>query len=233
MTKLSCSRKNFMALFYALRGALSRNITYKCANFFIEFNVNGIFAAVFLLSAVLFLIYDPNGFLPALLTGGEKAATLSLSLLAVYCVWLGFFKVLEKCGLAERLSRGVYPLAGKLFRSNDKEAVYLAGCNLSANFLGLPGAPTPLGIKATEKFCAAGNDYAADMLFVLNATSLQLLPTTVIALRLSAGSAAPADIFLPTLLATLLSTLLGASLVWVTGIRRGKRRARFLARARR
>ncbi len=178
--------------------------------------MNVIFAAVFCVAAVLFCISDPNGFLPAMLAGGEKAATLSLSLLAVYCVWLGFFKVLEKSGLAGKLSNAVFPLAKKLFRTNDKEAVYLASCNLSANFLGLPGAPTPLGVKAVEKFYAAKNRYAADMLFVLNATSLQLLPTTVIALRLAAGSQSAADIFLPTLIATLFSSLLGATLVAIT-----------------
>ncbi len=185
--------------------------------------MNGIFAAVFLLSALFFLLCNPDGFLSAMLSGGEKAAALSLSLLAVYCVWLGFFKVLEACGLAGKLSRAVFPFVGRLFRSDDREAVYLASCNLSANVLGLPGAPTPLGVKATEKFCAAGNDYAADMLFVLNATSLQLLPTTVIALRLSAGSARPADIFLPTLIATLLSTFLGALLVRLTAKRSAKK----------
>ena len=168
---------------------------------------------MFLVAAALFLFTDPDGFLPALLSGGEKAATLSLSLLAVYCVWLGFFKVMERSGLAGKLSRAVFPLAKRLFKTDDREAVYLASCNLSANFLGLPGAPTPLGVKAVEKFCAAKNHYAANMLFVLNATSLQLLPTTVIALRLAAGSSAPADIFLPTLLATLLSTILGVLLV--------------------
>ncbi len=174
--------------------------------------MNGIFTIVFLLSCAAFLFTDPEGFLPALLAGGEKAATLSISLLAVYCVWLGFFKVMEKSGLMAGLSRKVYPLAKRLFRSTDEEAVSLASCNLSANVLGLPGAPTPLGVKATQKFCAAKNDFAADMLFVLNATSLQILPTTVIALRLAAGSASAADIFLPSLLATLLSTLIGAGL---------------------
>lgn len=184
--------------------------------------MNGIFTAVFLVSAAIMLFLDPEGFLPALLSGGQKAAALSLSLLAVYCVWLGFFKVMEKSGLAEKLSRALFPLAKKLFRSDDREAVYLAGCNLSANFLGLPGAPTPLGIKATEKFCAAKNKYAADMLFVLNATSLQILPTTVIAMRSAAGSAASADIFLPTLLATALSTIVGAGLVMLTSKRKKK-----------
>ena len=175
--------------------------------------MNAIFALFFLIAAALFLVFDPDGFLPALLAGGQKAVTLSLSLLSAYCVWLGFFKVLEKSGLQAKLSRLFYPAARRLFRSDDKEALSLACGNLSANLLGLPGAPTPLGVKATEKFCAARNKYAADMLFVLNATSLQLLPTTVIALRLAAGSSAPADILLPTLIATLISTVTGAVLV--------------------
>ena len=179
--------------------------------------MNGIFAAVFLISAALFLFLNPDGFLAALLAGGEKAALLSLSLLAAYCVWLGFFKVMEKSGLAGKLADEVYPLAKRLFRSQDKDAVYLASCNLSANFLGLPGAPTPLGVKAVQKFSENGNRYAADMLFVLNATSLQLLPTTVIALRTAAGSSSAADIFLPTLIATLFSTLIGVTLTILTG----------------
>lgn len=178
--------------------------------------MNAIFSAVFLLACGVFLIFNPDGFLAAMLAGAQKAGTLSLSLLAIYCVWLGFFNVMKDSGLSEKLSSAFFPLSRRIFRSDDREAVYLASCNLSANFLGLPGAPTPLGVKATEKFCAAGNRYAADMLFVLNATSLQLLPTTVIALRLAAGSASPADIFFPTLLATLCSTLIGGVLVALT-----------------
>lgn len=182
--------------------------------------MNVIFSALFLLSALLFLFYQPNGFLEALLEGGQKAATLSLSLLAVYCVWLGFFEVLRQSGLAEKMSRAIMPLTKRLFRSEDKEAISLACSNLSANFLGLPGAPTPLGMKAVQRFSAANNNYAADLLFVLNATSLQLIPTTVIALRLSLGSASPADIFLPTLIATVFSTLLGALLLRLTSPKR-------------
>ncbi len=175
--------------------------------------MNLIFAAVFLASALVFLFLRPDGFLAAMLTGAEKAATLSLSLLAVYCVWLGFFRVLEKSGLEKKLSSLLRPALKKLFRSDDEEALSLAGENLSANFLGLPGAPTPLGIRATGKFLENKEEYAADLLFVLNATSLQLLPTTVIALRLAAGSLAPADILLPTLLATAFTSLSGVLLL--------------------
>lgn len=182
--------------------------------------MNAVFAIIFLLSGALLLVTDPELFLSALLKGGEKAAALSLSLLAIYSVWLGFFKVLEKSGLSAKLSRAFRPAAGKLFRSQNGEALTLACCNLSANILGLPGAPTLPGVRAAQTFCAAKEDFAADMLFVLNATSLQILPATVIALRQSYGSASAADIFLPTLLATLFSTLLGAGLLFLTRRRR-------------
>ena len=178
--------------------------------------MNGIFALVFLLSGAVFLIVNPDGFLSAMLAGGQKAATLSLSLLAIYCVWLGFFNVMEESKLSQKFSALVYPLTRRLFRTDDKEALAYASQNLTANFLGLPGAPTPLGVKATQAFLKNKNGYAADMLFVLNATSLQLIPTTVIALRAATDAASPADIVLPTLLSTLLSTLLGGILVYLT-----------------
>lgn len=186
--------------------------------------MNAVFTLVFLASAGLCLALDPDDFLSALLAGGQKTVTVSISLIAVYCVWLAFFNVLKDSGLSDKLTRLFYPLSKKLFRSDDKEALFLATSNLTANLLGLPGAPTPLGIRATEKFYAAKNRYAADMLFVLNATSLQLIPTTVIALRASFGSASPADILPPTLLATLFSTLLGVLLVVLTSKRIGIRK---------
>jgi len=175
--------------------------------------MNGIFATVFFVSTALFLFFQPESFLSALVSGGEKAIALSASLLAIYCVWLGYFKVMETCGLSSKLARAVSPVAKRLFRTRDERAISLASNNLAANFLGLPGAPTPLGVKAVQSFTQKGNRFAAELLFVLNATSLQLLPTTVISLRLSFGSAAPADIFLPTLLSTLLSSVLGVLLL--------------------
>ena len=182
--------------------------------------MNAVFTLVFLASALLCLALNPDGFLGALLSGGQKAVTLSISLIAVYCVWLAFFNVMKESGLQQKFTRLVYPLSRRIFRSDDHEALELATSNLTANFLGLPGAPTPLGIKAVEKFYSNQNRYAADMLFVLNATSLQLIPTTVIALRASLGSAAPADILLPTLIATAFSTLLGTLLVRITSRRK-------------
>ncbi len=190
-----------------------RRFAHKQVGQGIKCSVNAIFFTLFFLSTLFFLIFAPQDFLPALLSGGAKAGTLSLSLLATYCVWLGFFQVMEKSGLSKMLTRRALPLCKRLFRTNDEEAIFYAAGNLSANLLGLPGAPTPLGVKATERFYQQGNRYGGAMLFVLNATSLQLLPSTVLALRASFGSIAPADIILPTLITTAFSTLLGGVLV--------------------
>ncbi len=88
--------------------------------------------------------------------------------------------------------------------------------NLSVNLLGISGAATPYGIQAANLLDKTDNaEYASAMLFVLNATSLQLIPTSIIAVRVALGSASPNDIVLPTLLATSLSTIVGVLLTKV------------------
>lgn len=88
---------------------------------------------------------------------------------------------------------------------------------MSANILGVSGATTPFGIKATHALLNQKEDYthAVQMFFVINATSIQLIPASIISLRTSLGSANPSDILLPTILATLLSTVVGVLLMKV------------------
>lgn len=182
--------------------------------------MNGVFAAMFLLSALLFLIFEPEAFLPALAAGGEKAVSLGLSLAAAYCVWLGFFGVMEQSGLTSLLARALRPAARRLFRSEDDKALSAACCSVSANLLSLPGAPTPLGIEACRRFLARGNEFGAHMLFALNAAGVQLISTTALSFRLAAGSASPADIVPPILLSTLLSAALVVLLTFLTSPKR-------------
>ena len=86
--------------------------------------------------------------------------------------------------------------------------------NISANLLGMSGATTPMGIKSIQELEKHPNtQYAITMFFVINATSVQLIPSSVLALRTSLGSCSPADIILPTILATLLSSIIGIMLV--------------------
>ena len=83
--------------------------------------------------------------------------------------------------------------------------------NLTANMLGLGSAATPLGLEAARKMGGSGEaaSNALCLFLVINASSVQLLPTTVIALRAAEGSAAPGSVIFPALLATAISTLTG------------------------
>ena len=86
--------------------------------------------------------------------------------------------------------------------------------NLSVNFLGISGAATPYGIKAAALLNEKENaEYNSALFFILNATSIQFLPTSMIAVRASMHSVAAANIVLPTLLSSAFSTLLGVTLV--------------------
>ena len=178
--------------------------------------MNILFSGVLLLCSIIILIQSPENFLAALLDGGSRAATLCVSLIATYSVWMGLIKVWEDSGVTRGVSKLLRPLAKKLFKTNDQAALDAVCMNLSVNLLGVSGAATPYGVKAAQLLDRSENaEYASAMFFVLNATSLQLLPTSLIAVRVSMHSLSPADIVFPTLLTTLFSTLLGGVLTWL------------------
>ena len=159
-------------------------------------------------------VLAPENFLPTLIDGASKSAALCFSLIATYAVWLGLMNVWKDSGVTRAVSRALRPLARKLFKTDDPETLDAVCMNASVNLLGISGAATAYGIKAANLLDRSKDaEYDSCMLFVLNATSLQLLPTSIIGVRTALGSASPADIVLPTLIATLFSTLLGVVLV--------------------
>ena len=175
--------------------------------------MNAIFTVVFFISAVVLLIIQPNGFLSALLEGSAKSATVCVSLLATYAVWLGLMQVWEDSGVSRAVSRLLKPLAKKLFKTEDKETLNALSMNLSVNVLGISGAGTPYGIKACNLLDKSDNaEYSSAMFFVLNATSIQLLPTSIIGVRVAMYSVSPYDVVLPIILTSLFSTLLAVAL---------------------
>ena len=184
--------------------------------------MNAIFGIVFIISMIILLITSPSSALAALLGGGQKALDLTMRMIVVYAVWLGLFEILDKTGLSAKIAKLLKPINRFIFgKVPDKANEYMA-LNISANMLGMSGATTPMGIKSIEELeKSKGTDYAIAMFFVVNATSIQLIPTSVTALRTSLGSASPADIILPTILATALSTILGVVLVKIF-VKRGK-----------
>jgi len=130
-----------------------------------------------------------------------RAVELSIGLMGIMCLWSGLMKIMEKSGLIRVLARMVRPALKMLFRDikdNDR-AIGAIVMNLAANFMGLGNAATPLGIKAMEELQKVNprKGTASDamcMFLVLNTSAIQLIPTTVIALRSDAGSAAPSEI---------------------------------------
>ncbi len=176
--------------------------------------MNVIFGLVLTLSTALLIICDPNAMLSAMLTGGEKALALTTKMVVIYAVWLGVFELLERTGLAKKVALLCKPLNKFLFGKLPDKANDFMSLNISANILGMSGATTPMGIKSVQELEKYhGSEYAIAMFFVINATSVQIIPSSVMALRTSMGSASPADIILPTILATLISTIVGVLLV--------------------
>ena len=176
--------------------------------------MNVIFGFVLLLSTILLIFTNPDAVLSAMLSGGEKALTLSTKMVVIYAVWLGVFSLMEQSGLSKKVARLFKPINKFLFGEVPEKAGDFMALNVSANLLGMSGATTPMGIKSIQELEKhSGTNYAITMFFVINATSIQLIPSSVMALRTSLGSNSPADIILPTILATLLSTVIGVLLV--------------------
>lgn len=136
----------------------------------------------------------------AILEGASSAITLGLSIAGPLCLWSGLAVVMENSGISSFLARVMSPVLQRLFPRSyaDPKAANLISANVSANLLGLGNAATPLGIAATQRMNElSSTSYANDelcLLIVMNTASIQLIPTTVAAVRSSLGAASPFDI---------------------------------------
>ena len=146
----------------------------------------------------------------------DTAVQIALGLIGVMTLWLGIMKIAEAGGLVTLLARAVRPIMVRLFPDVPAEhpAMGAMVMNLTANFLGLSNAATPLGLKAMEELnnlnpTAGTATNAMCMFLTINTTALTLIPATVIAIRLTLGSKDPSEIIMPTFLATLVSLILG------------------------
>ena len=176
---------------------------------------------VLMLSSLIALtILSPEKTISALMKAGQDAVLLSIKLLGIYGVWLGVLGIVNKTGLAEKFASLLEPVIDFLFGKNlDKQTKSFIALNLSTNIFGIGNASTPIGIKAMKNLDKINNSEIASssmiMLMVINATSLQLLPTTIIGLRATALSTNAGDIILPSIITTSITTLLGIILVKV------------------
>jgi spore maturation protein A len=176
--------------------------------------MNAIFGIIITVCTVILIFTSPESLLSTMLEGGNKALNLTLKMVVIYAVWMGVFKIMEKTGLSQKIAKLSKPINRFLFGNLDQESDEYISLNLSANLLGMSGATTPMGISAIRSLDKSDKtDYAVAMFFVINATSVQLIPSSILALRATFNSASPSDIILPTILATLVSTIVGILLV--------------------
>ena len=141
---------------------------------------------------------------------------ISLGLTGVLSLWLGIMKIGENGGVIAAFSRLVAPFFSKIFPEIPKNHPAMGSIfmNISANMLGLDNAATPMGLKAMKELQEINPDKEKAsnpmiMFLVLNTSGLTILPISIMVYRAQMGAANPSDIFLPILLATFFSTLVG------------------------
>lgn len=147
----------------------------------------------------------------SMLNAASEAVQTAIALTGAYAFFCGMLNIVRKAGAAEGLGKMISPALKRLFGDGlPPDALEPVTMNLTANLLGLGNAATPMGIEAARRMASGERANNALCLFlVINSSSVQLLPSSVIALRAAAGSRDPGAVALPALLATGVSTLAG------------------------
>ena len=161
------------------------------------------------------------------ISSSTEAVNLCIFMLGVIGVWNGMMEIAVKSGLMKKIAKTMYPFIHWLFPDippRHKANEYIAA-NMAANILGLGWAATPAGLKAMRELqkLEEGGGRASDMMcafLVLNISSLQLVPINMIAYRSQYGSVNPAAVVLPSICATMISTIAGIVFIKIIEITR-------------
>lgn len=149
----------------------------------------------------------------AVFESASEAVTLSIGLISVLVFWLGIMKVAEEAGILRVLTKLLRPAVSRLFPEIPKNhpAMGYILSNFTANIFGLGNAATPMGIKAMEQMKQLSKSDTASRSMItflaLNTSSLTLIPTMVISIRMQYNSVSPTEIVGTTIIATLISSI--------------------------
>lgn len=170
----------------------------------------------FIIISFIYSIYTGNisNVNNAIFDSAEQTVSLCITLLGTLCLWNGIMNIAVKTSLISKLTGFLKPLIKFLFPDlkNDKKISEEVSMNIVANILGLGNAATPLGLKAISSMQEKNKDKSTlsnsmAMFILINTASLQIIPTTVIALRSSLGSTNPSQIILGVWIATIAAFL--------------------------
>ncbi|MEK0290412.1 nucleoside recognition domain-containing protein [Caldifermentibacillus hisashii] len=150
----------------------------------------------------------------AIFQGAGEAVTLCIGFISILVFWLGLMRIAQASGLLDKLANVFRPIIKKIFPDipDDHPVMGYILSNMIANMFGLGNAATPLGIKAMEelKELNGGKSEASRSMItflVINTASITIIPTTVLSIRMNYDSASPAEIVLPTIIASVFATV--------------------------
>ena len=173
---------------------------------------------IFIIISFSFAIFSGNleNLNNSIFESTNDAIELSFNLLGSMCLWSGIMNVASSTSLVRNIAKSLTPVLNFLFPDlkNNKKIKKEISMNMVANILGLGNAATPLGLKAMKSMQEENDkkDTLSDsmmMFIVINTASIQLIPTTVIAIRSSLGSNNPTAIVFPTWVATIIAAIIG------------------------
>ncbi len=178
--------------------------------------MNYIWVALMLLACVTAVLTGRTEQLTAAVTAGpEQAVTLCLSIAGLMGFWSGVMELMQRSGLCARIAALLHPVLAPVFRkaAQDKETMEAIAANVTANLMGLSNAATPIGLRAADSLYQlygwTGTPDEVLVFVVLNTTSIQIIPTTVAAIRASLGAAQPFDIMPSVWIASIGSVAVG------------------------
>ncbi len=185
---------------------------------------SGFFFIAFISAMVQWLVFEQilifEEMVNAIFSMAKVTVEIAIGLIGILSFWLGMMKIAEHAGIIDKLAQFISPLFVRLMPGVPKghPAIGSMTMNLSANFLGLDNAATPLGLKAMQDLQLLNPNKTsatnAQILFlVLNTSSVTLFPVTVFVYRAQQGALNPTDVFVPILLATFASSLAGLLVV--------------------
>lgn len=182
-----------------------------------------IWCAMVAISCICASVSGKTGALAAAVPNGAQAGiTLAISMAGSICLWTGVGKLMEHTGITGKLAKLFHPLLCKIFPAIRTDSVLenFLCANVCANFLGMGNAATPMGIQAAKRMAQNTNGIASNglcRLIVLNTASIQLIPSTVAAVRASLGCKTPFDILPCVWITSCLSAGLGLTAAWCLG----------------